>query len=225
MAITLLLAIVLRRVRDVALVIAPLLLAAGLTLAIMVVLGKPLNYANIIALPLLFGIGVAFDIYFVMNWRAGTTNHLQSSTARAVVFSALTTMAAFGSSCAVARSEHGADGPVADHLAYRGASLCPVRAAGVAWTGPAGSCAARPQAIRIESAKCTNSPRATLVMATGGNCLRDAPVAVVEPERPETCNPPPRARHSIARDARIMAGIRNRPFGERPSPAAREPRR
>jgi uncharacterized protein len=63
----------------------------------MVVLGKPLNYANIIALPLLFGIGVAFDIYFVMNWRAGTTNHLQSSTARAVVFSALTTMAAFGS--------------------------------------------------------------------------------------------------------------------------------
>ena len=62
----------LRRVRDVALVIAPLLLAALLTLAMMVVLGKPLNYANIIALPLLFGIGVAFDIYFVMNWRAGT---------------------------------------------------------------------------------------------------------------------------------------------------------
>ena len=96
-AITLLLAIVLRRVRDVALVIAPLLLAAAVTLAIMVMLGKPLNYANIIALPLLFGIGVAFDIYFVMNWRAGITNHLQSSTARAVVFSALTTMAAFGS--------------------------------------------------------------------------------------------------------------------------------
>jgi predicted RND superfamily exporter protein len=56
-----------------------------------------LNYANIIALPLLLGIGVAFDIYFVMNWRAGQTNHLQSSTARAVIFSALTTMSAFGS--------------------------------------------------------------------------------------------------------------------------------
>ena len=41
--------------------------------------------------------GVAFDIYFVMNWRAGQTNHLQSSTARAVLFSALTTMSAFGS--------------------------------------------------------------------------------------------------------------------------------
>jgi predicted RND superfamily exporter protein len=96
-AITLLLAVVLRRLRDVALVIAPLLLAAMLTLAVTVVIGMPLNYANIIALPLLLGIGVAFDIYFVMNWRAGQSRHLQSSTARAVIFSALTTMSAFGS--------------------------------------------------------------------------------------------------------------------------------
>lgn len=96
-AITALLAIVLRRVRDVALVIAPLLLAAFMTLAITVAIDMPLNYANIIALPLLLGIGVAFDIYFVMNWRAGLTRHLQSSTARAVVFSALTTTSAFGS--------------------------------------------------------------------------------------------------------------------------------
>lgn len=96
-AITLLLLLVLRRLRDVMLVIAPLLLAALLTLAITVVIGVRLNYANIIVLPLLLGIGVAFDIYFVMNWRAGLTDHLQSSTARAVVFSALTTMSAFGS--------------------------------------------------------------------------------------------------------------------------------
>ena len=96
-AITLLLTLVLRRLRDVMLVIAPLLLAALLTLAVTVVIGMPLNYANIIALPLLLGIGVAFDIYFVMNWRAGESRHLQSSTARAVVFSALTTMSAFGS--------------------------------------------------------------------------------------------------------------------------------
>jgi hypothetical protein len=84
-------------VRDVALVIAPLLLAALMTLALTVVTGQKLNYANIIALPLLLGIGVAFDIYFVMNWRAGLSDHLQSSTARGVVFSALTTMCAFGS--------------------------------------------------------------------------------------------------------------------------------
>jgi uncharacterized protein len=96
-AITALLTIVLRRPREVALVVAPLLLAALLTLAVTVVIGMPLNYANIIALPLLLGIGVAFDIYFVMNWRAGLTHHLQSSTARAVLFSALTTLSAFGS--------------------------------------------------------------------------------------------------------------------------------
>ena len=96
-AIVVLLAVVLRRVREVALVIAPLLLAALLTLGLMVVTGMKLNYANIIALPLLLGIGVAFDIYFVMNWRAGLSDHLQSSTARGVAFSALTTMCAFGS--------------------------------------------------------------------------------------------------------------------------------
>lgn len=96
-AIALLLALVLRRLRDVVLVIAPLLLAAMLTLAITVAIGMKLNYANIIALPLLLGIGVAFDIYFVMNWRAGQAYHLQSSTARAVIFSALTTTSAFGS--------------------------------------------------------------------------------------------------------------------------------
>src|SRR6266446_2847787 len=73
-AIALLLALVLRRLRDVMLVIAPLLLAAILTLGITVLIGMKLNYANIIALPLLLGIGVAFDIYFVMNWRAGETH-------------------------------------------------------------------------------------------------------------------------------------------------------
>jgi uncharacterized protein len=95
--ISVLLALVLRRWWDVLLVLAPLLLAAMLTLAITVAVGLKLNYANIIALPLLLGIGVAFDIYFVMNWRAGQSRHLQSSTARAVMFSALTTMSAFGS--------------------------------------------------------------------------------------------------------------------------------
>jgi hypothetical protein len=95
--IVVLLALVLRRVRDVALVLAPLLLAALMTLALTVIIGMKLNYANIIALPLLLGIGVAFDIYFVMNWRGGLSDHLQSSTARAVVFSALTTVCAFGS--------------------------------------------------------------------------------------------------------------------------------
>jgi predicted RND superfamily exporter protein len=57
----------------------------------------PLNFANIIALPLLLGIGVAFKIYYIMAWRAGGTNLLQSPLTRAVFFSALTGATAFGS--------------------------------------------------------------------------------------------------------------------------------
>jgi predicted RND superfamily exporter protein len=94
---TLLLGVLLRRVVDVALVLAPLLLAGLMTATTGVLLGLPLNYANIITLPLLLGIGVAFDIYFVMRWRTGLAGPLQSSTARAVLFSALTTTTAFGS--------------------------------------------------------------------------------------------------------------------------------
>lgn len=96
-SIAILLMAVLRRVSDVALVLAPLILAGLMTLATGVLVGLPLNYANIIALPLLLGIGVSFDIYFVMRWRAGTGDMLQSSTARAILFSALTTGTAFGS--------------------------------------------------------------------------------------------------------------------------------
>ncbi len=96
-AIAIILSVLLRRALDVALVMAPLLLSALLTLLIVVWLPLPLNFANIIALPLLLGVGVAFNIYFVMNWRAGATNPLGSATARAVLFSALTTGTAFGS--------------------------------------------------------------------------------------------------------------------------------
>jgi uncharacterized protein len=96
-AIAALLGIVLRRVQHTLLVLAPLLLAGLLTLGTSVVLGLPINFANIIALPLLLGIGVAFDIYFVMRWRSGHGDLLQSSTARAILFSALTTGTAFGS--------------------------------------------------------------------------------------------------------------------------------
>jgi hopanoid biosynthesis associated RND transporter like protein HpnN len=96
LAITLLLVLVLRRLRDVLLTMLPVLLSAVLTLASCVIFDLPLNFANIIALPLLLGIGVAFNIYFVMAWRAGEAHPLQSSLTRAVVFSALTTATAFG---------------------------------------------------------------------------------------------------------------------------------
>jgi len=96
-AIVLLLAFTLRRATDVALTLAPLALSALLTLGISGAFGMALNFENIIALPLLLGIGVAFNIYFVSAWRAGRGKLLQSSLARAVIFSALTTGTAFGS--------------------------------------------------------------------------------------------------------------------------------
>jgi hopanoid biosynthesis associated RND transporter like protein HpnN len=96
-AITIILLLALRRVLDVGLVLAPLILSALLTLLVAVLLPLPLNFANIIALPLLLGVGVSFNIYFVMNWRAGRHAILGSATARAIVFSALTTGTAFGS--------------------------------------------------------------------------------------------------------------------------------
>ncbi len=95
--VALLLFLALRRPSDVGRVMLPLALAALLTLGTMVAIDLPFNFANFVALPLLVGIGVAFDIYFVLGWRAGRSNPLQSPTARAVVFSALTTASAFGS--------------------------------------------------------------------------------------------------------------------------------
>ena len=96
-SIAILLWIVLRRFGDVLLTLVPLLLAGVVTLELCVVLGLPLNFANIIALPLLLGVGVAFKIYYIMAWRAGQTDLLQSSLTRAVFYSALTTATAFGS--------------------------------------------------------------------------------------------------------------------------------
>ncbi|MGE4077269.1 MAG: MMPL family transporter [Reyranella sp.] len=96
LAIVALLAAVLRRARDVVLTMLPVVLSGLLTFGTCAALDLPLNFTNIIALPLLFGVGVAFNIYFVLAWRAGETAMLQSSLMRAVVFSALTTATAFG---------------------------------------------------------------------------------------------------------------------------------
>jgi hopanoid biosynthesis associated RND transporter like protein HpnN len=97
LAIAVILFIALRRIGDVLLTLVPLLVAAAVTLEITVLIGQKLNFANIIALPLLLGVGVAFKIYYILAWRRGATNLLQSTLTRAVFFSALTTMTAFGS--------------------------------------------------------------------------------------------------------------------------------
>ncbi len=96
-AIGIVLLVALRRLGDVALTLLPLLVAGLLTLEVCVLIGEQLNFANVIALPLLLGVGVAFKIYYVMAWRRGSTDLLQSTLTRAVLFSALTTGTAFGS--------------------------------------------------------------------------------------------------------------------------------
>jgi uncharacterized protein len=93
----LLLWLTLQRITDVLMTLIPLLVAGIVTLEICVVIGLPLNFANIVALPLLLGVGVAFKIYYVTAWRSGRTNLLQTSLTRAIFFSAMTTATAFGS--------------------------------------------------------------------------------------------------------------------------------
>jgi hopanoid biosynthesis associated RND transporter like protein HpnN len=97
--------VILRRLRDVALVFAPLGLAALLTVAASVLTGLAFNFANVIVLPLLFGLGVASAIHLVLRERAGSglAGLFGTSTPRAVVFSALTTIGSFAS---IALSSH-----------------------------------------------------------------------------------------------------------------------
>ncbi len=96
-AIFLILAVALRNPVDVALTLGPLVLAGVMSLEAAEILGVSLNFANIIALPLMFGVGVAFHIYYVIAWRKGIVDMLASSLTRAIFFSSLTTGTAFGS--------------------------------------------------------------------------------------------------------------------------------
>jgi hopanoid biosynthesis associated RND transporter like protein HpnN len=90
----------LRRGDDVVLVLLPIVFASALTAAATVWLGIPFNFANIITLPLLVGIGVDNGIHLVHRMRTEPPEHgdpLATSTSRAVVACALTTIASFGS--------------------------------------------------------------------------------------------------------------------------------
>ena len=103
-AIVVLLLVLLRSWRDCLLILAPLLLATLLTVAATVVLGTPFNFANVSVLPLLFGLGVAFGIQFVLRARREQAGRLlRTSTPRAIAFSALTTI---GSFCSLSLSSH-----------------------------------------------------------------------------------------------------------------------
>lgn len=98
-AVILLLLMLLRRLRDVLFVILPLLLAGLFSVAATVLLSLSLNFANVIVLPLLFGLGVASAIHLLARERGAAVDSdlLQTSTPRAIVFSALTTIGSFAS--------------------------------------------------------------------------------------------------------------------------------
>ncbi|MBK0397730.1 MMPL family transporter [Limibaculum sp. M0105] len=100
---TLLLAVLmLRRVRLVAAIVVPLILAGSITLAASVLFGLPFNYANVIVLPLMIGVGVDAGIHLALRTESsGIVSG--TSTPRAVLASALTTIAAFGT---LALSDH-----------------------------------------------------------------------------------------------------------------------
>ncbi len=85
--------------KDALLVMIPLGLAAMLTGALMELLGITLNFANIIALPLILGIGVDNGIHMVHRFRAlkgDVSKIFSTSTSRGIVFSTLTTICSFG---------------------------------------------------------------------------------------------------------------------------------
>jgi hypothetical protein len=94
-----------RRPAHALLVMAPLALAGAMTGATTVITGSPFNFANVIVLPLLLGIGADSGIHLVHRYRlaharadgeAGADDVLRTSTVRAILFSALTTIGSFG---------------------------------------------------------------------------------------------------------------------------------
>jgi len=97
-AIALLLFMIRRNVTDTILVMTPLLLAGLFTMASTVLTNTPINFANIIALPLLLGLGVDNGIHMVEKLHHSLSeeqNIYQSSTARAMFYGALTTASSF----------------------------------------------------------------------------------------------------------------------------------
>jgi hopanoid biosynthesis associated RND transporter like protein HpnN len=103
-AIVLLLVALQRRLDDAVLILTPVLLGLTLAAASMVLLGLSFNFANVVVLPLLLGVGVDSGIHLVRRTRAGDSEEsLPQTTTGAVFYSALTTIVGFGS---LAFSDH-----------------------------------------------------------------------------------------------------------------------
>ena len=87
-----------RSVWDMFLAFFPLVLAAVLTCASLVLFGQSFNFANVIVLPMLIGMSIDSGVHLVHRHRTDEEEDvLGTSTARAVFYAALTTMLSFGS--------------------------------------------------------------------------------------------------------------------------------
>lgn len=98
--ITIALLILLRSIKYTLLVLSPLLLSSLFTAALTVLLNVPFNFANIIALPLLLGIGIDSSLHMVhrsLNNELVSEVLIHTSTARAIFYSALTALVDFAS--------------------------------------------------------------------------------------------------------------------------------
>lgn len=97
-AISILLLVLLRNVVDALLALLPLAMAMILTLALMVIFDMKLNFANVIALPLILGVGIDYGVYIVQRGRERDVGMgiFQSGAARAVLSGGLITVASFG---------------------------------------------------------------------------------------------------------------------------------
>lgn len=100
-AITAVLLVVLKSIRQTSLVLMPLILAALMTCAATVLIGLPFNFANIIAVPLLLGLGVDSGIHVMHSFRKNLYSKnfslMRNITSRGIFFSSLTTVFSFSS--------------------------------------------------------------------------------------------------------------------------------
>jgi len=99
-AIFILLLFIYRNLKHTLLVIMPLSLAALLTGATSVLLNNSFNFANIIALPLLLGMGIDSSILIMHKLHfnlSESENLLQTSTTRGIIFASITTLCSFSS--------------------------------------------------------------------------------------------------------------------------------
>ena len=97
LAISLYLLVELRRFQDALLALLPLALSLLMMAAASVIFDLPFNFANVIVVPLLLGSGVE-DVYLIYRFRKDpplSGNMLETSTARALFLSTLTTILSF----------------------------------------------------------------------------------------------------------------------------------